>query len=459
MSAPVKGRRVGPRAAFAAALVAAVVLAGTWACADLGTGPRSGTHTLLAFSIHAAEGVSSAESDALGRAFDRVDRFHVTVKDSVTGAVYADTVVSVRPGAAAHELAVNLPEEALGRRLDVRVVGLVGELALFVSSVVVEARQESSEVTAEVPARYVGPGLRGSVTDAAGRGVAGVTANLVQNGSSVGTTTSAADGSFLFAELTPGRYRVTVSPLEGQVACPAQRDVTLADAGTSLVVAFQVRAGSCSVRVLVVSGGDVDDTGAAAGALSGAADVTTETFFFVSRTPGIETLRGYDVVLVFQNGLFNQSVDLGNELAQFVALGGNVVFASFFWQGTSGSGFGSPGWGALEGMSPLSAMGGATYTSATLGTVVPHPLTDGLTSLSSNGYRGGVSASGTVVASWSDGVPLIAYGTGPAGQRFVGVSLFPGGGADGDVGRLWQNAVRWAGAAGGPARTGAVGGG
>ena len=69
----------------------------------------------------------------------------------------------------------------------------------------------------------------------------------------------------------------------------------------------------------------------------------------------------------------------------------------------------------------------------------------------------------TVVARWADGVPLVGYAEGSSGQRLVGVSIFPGhesaGGVSGDFARLWQNAVVWAGQAGGPARTGPVGGG
>jgi hypothetical protein len=172
-------------------------------------------------------------------------------------------------------------------------------------------------------------------------------------------------------------------------------------------------------------------------------------------------LRTYDVVLLYQNGLFDESVELGDELARYVELGGNVVFGSFYWQGRSDGGLGSPGWGGLEGLDPFSA-GTGTYTASTLGDVTPHALTAGVASLSSSGYRGGASAKSgtTVVAKWADGVPLVGYREGTAGQRLVGVSLFPAhhayGGISGDYARLWQNAVVWAGQAGGPARTGPV---
>jgi hypothetical protein len=85
---------------------------------------------------------------------------------------------------------------------------------------------------------------------------------------------------------------------------------------------------------------------------------------------------------------------------------------------------------------------------------VAHPLTTGLTVLTSTGFRGAVAAKAgtTVVAGWSDGSPLIGYQVLPWGSRMVAVSLFPASGqaATGDVVTLWTNAVAWAGAAGRP---------
>jgi hypothetical protein len=165
------------------------------------------------------------------------------------------------------------------------------------------------------------------------------------------------------------------------------------------------------------------------------------------------------------NGLFNESRALGSELATFVSLGGNVVFGSFYWQGRSDSSKDSIGWGDLEKIDPFASTGGAVYRDGSLGPVTSHDLTQGLLTLSSNGFWGGVIATGgtTVVASWEDGTPLVGYKKLAAGQRMVGVSLFPAhsavGGVSGDTGTLWKNAVRWAGAAGGPARVGVVVGG
>ena len=149
----------------------------------------------------------------------------------------------------------------------------------------------------------------------------------------------------------------------------------------------------------------------------------------------------------------------------FVGLGGNVVFGSFYWQVRSGSGKETTGWGGLEGVDPFSSSGGAVYRDGSLGTVSSHPLTEGLTSLTSDGLWGGVAALGgtTVVASWNDRTPLVGYRKLSVGQRMVDVSIFPAHSTtccvSGDTGTLWKNAVRWAGAAGGPARAGVVAGG
>ena len=394
--------------------------------------------------------------DALGEAFDQVNNFHITVLDSLTRTVYVDTIISVIPGAAEHVLTIDLPEEALGALLVVHITAFVDSVELFTTTATATVNKESEQITVEASVRYTGPGIRGSVNDLDGRGIGGVIVTLLQGGQSVAEVATAADGSFLFAGLSAGEYIVRPTATSGLTACPAERNVEVGGADDALVAAFQFKT-SCTVRVLVVSGGDVDDTGAAAGQLSGLGDVSAEAFFYINRTPGLDALRAYDAVLVFQNGLFNEAVELGAEISEFVSLGGNVVFASFYWQGRSDSGFGSPGWGSLEGLDPFRSIGGAVYRAGSLGAVTDHLLTAGVSTLTSSSYWGGVAAKGgtTVVASWADGTPLVGYVRGSADQRMVAVSLFPGGGG-GDVAVLWGNAVRWAGAAGGPARSGVV---
>ena len=442
-------------------VTAALLCAALAACSD-GTGPLPPDGIPFSLSLQAAEGVSATEGAALGQAFDRVDRFRVRVQDAVSRALYTDTVITVTPGASAHELGVVVPESALGATLDVTLTALQGQVELFTATVQATAAKGEAGTATEVGVRYTGPGLRGSVAGNDGKGAGGVTLQVMRGAQQVATTTTAADGSYLFMDLAAGTYTVRPQARGGFSTCPAERTVTLGTSSAA-VAAFQYRTGGCTARVLVLSGGDVNDAGAAASLLANVPDVQASTFFFLSASPGIESLRSYDVVLLFQNGLFNESTELGGELAQYVQLGGNVVFGSFYWQGRSDSGLGSPGWGALEGVDPFTAAGGgAAYTPSTLGTVTPHPLTEGVKSLSSSGFRGGVATKSgtTVVAAWADGVPLVGFREGTAGQRLVAVSLYPAhhavGGVSGDYARLWQNAVVWAGQAGGPARTGPV---
>jgi hypothetical protein len=447
------------RESLLAALICASLCASLSACIDA-TGPGD-EGIPLALSVQAAEGVPAAEGAALGQAFDRVDRFRVKVEDAVNHTLYADTVIRVTPGASAHELDIVLPESALGAVLDVTITALQGQVEMFTATVQATATKGDEGDPTQVGVRYTGPGLRGSVAGNDGKGLAGVTVQVLRSGAQVATTTTASDGTFLFMDLVAGTYAVRIPARAGLTACPAERSVTLGSTTAAAVASFQYRSGGCTARVLVVSGGDVNDVGAAASVLAGVADLAVSTFFYVAATPGIEALRAYDVVLLYQNGLFDESVELGDELAQYVALGGNVVFGSFYWQGRSDSGIRAPGWGALEGVDPFAASaGGASYSPSTLGTVTPHALTEGVKSLSSSGYRGGVGgkAGTTVVALWADGVPLVGYREGTSGQRLVAVSLYPAhhavGGVSGDYARLWQNVVTWAAQAGGPARTG-----
>ena len=428
-------------------------------------GPNTPSSLPLAFTITASESAGATENDALGRAFDKVNKYRVVVTDALTLEVLADTVVAVPNGLTAHTLDIQIPESALGRMLRIEIVAFEGETELFRTEAAAAVEGGSEQKNVEVPVRYTGPGLRGSVADLAGGGLSGVTVSLLQNGGLVEETTTASDGSFLFIDLTPGDFVVRPTVTGNLEGCPGERAVSLENSGESLVAAFVLREGSCGVRVLVVSGGDVDDTGAAAAELGGDSDIEVSTFFLVSSLPGVDQLKQYDVVLLYSNGLFNESSALGDQIASFVSLGGNVVFGSFYWQVRNGGGKETTGWGGLEGIDAFSSAGGAVYTSGSLGSVTDHALTHGVGSLSSSGFRGGAVAKGgtTVVASWSDGAPLVGYKTLSAGQRMVGVSLFPAhsgvGGVSGDTGQLWKNAVRFAGAAGGPARVGVVAGG
>jgi len=443
-------------------VLALLLLTAAGACSD-SVSPDRAAFPLL-FSIRAASSISANESHALGRAFDKVNKYRVIVTDLLTRDMVVDTVIPIAEGLAAHTLDISVPDTYIGRVLTLEIIAFESDSELFRTEVAATVETGTNEPIS-VAVRYTGPGLRGSVATAEGEAISGVSVSLLRDGSVIEDAVTAADGSFLFIDLLPGDYVVRPTVTGDLQACPGQRDVTLESSTTSLVAAFVLRSGSCTVRVLVVSGGDFDDTSAAAAQLAGDPEISVEAFFFVSKLPGLDMLKRYDVVLLYMNGLFNGSRALGSELATFVSLGGNVVFGSFYWQGRSDSPKDSIGWGDLEKIDPFASTGGAVYRDGSLGSVTPHDLTQGLLRLSSNGFWGGVIATGgtTVVASWRDGTPLLGHRKLAAGQRMVGVSLFPAhsavGGVSGDTGTLWKNAVRWAGAAGGPARVGVVVGG
>ena len=161
-------------------------------------------------------------------------------------------------------------------------------------------------------------------------------------------------------------------------------------------------------------------------------------------------LNQHDVILLFSNGLFDESLALGDAIRDYVEIGGNVVTASFYWQNRQDSGLGSTGWGSLEQVDAMTSTGGANYSAGTLGTVVPHPLTTGLSTLTASTFWGGAAVrtgdGAVVAATWADSSPLVAYRVLSGGQRMVGVSLFPAvaDAASGDVDALFRNAVTWA---------------
>ena len=427
------------------------------ACAD-SVGLREAGQVPLQLSIAGPQLVSQAELDALGDAFDPVDRYTVEVADSITEETILVDTIPVAPGSAEHVLDVDVPEETIGRTVRITLIAYDGDQELYrsVSYVTVGAGLGFVRVSAEV--RYTGPGIRGTVFDQVGAPAAGVTVELWEDDVMIASADTEEDGTYLFATLSAGSYSVAPVAAGQTVFCPLARAVTLTSPDDVVVTNFREDS-DCTVRALVVSGGDYDETAVVRAVLDAAVDVTADTaFFYVNQLPTLAFLSDFDVVLLFMNGLFDESASLGNRISEYVSAGGNVVIASFYWQGRSDAGTGSVGWGALEQLDPFTSDGGATYQAVTLGQILlaGHPIMAGVTSIDSNSYSSGVSVKagleGNVIAEWSDGDPLVGYATGPLGQRIVGVSLFPAAGqaASGDVDVFWQNAVRWAGEPGGP---------
>jgi hypothetical protein len=398
--------------------------------------------------------VTEAERSALDLAFQRVDAYRVALVDELRGTPVADTLIPV-PGDSVHALAVRVDEEAFGRPVRITLVAFGGGVELYRSESRADLDVRDGLVSVPLEVRYTGPGIRGRVTDPYDDGVEGVRVRLEVDGTTVDSARSAPDGSYLFPDLTPRRYTVYPDASPGVAAfCPGAREVTVDDVQARLVADFRGTSDLCRTDVLILSMGDVDDATAVADLLSADPSLEVATHFAHSRPPGVAMLLDYDVVLLFTNGTSGASKETGDSIAAYVQGGGNVVVASFYWQSRSDAGSDVLGWGGLEAMDPFSSEGGAGYVAADLGTVAEHPLTDGVLALHSDGFRGGVSAraDATVVAWWDDGTPLVGFNVLPGGQRIVGVSLFPASAetVSGDVGPLWRNATRWAGAVGGP---------
>lgn len=471
--------RVRQDAARAMRRVAALALvAGGVACTE-SVSPRGGVDVRAALSLQVPAAVSQSETDALGSAFGRIDAYEILVTDSLNGSVVLSTTLPVvAAGPSAHVLDVLFPDAAVGLTAHLTVIGRDGTLELYRASGYARIVAAATPTPVVLPLRYTGPGIRGYVSDASGVPLGGVSVQLRQGLTTVASATTEPDGTYLFlptsegGPLGVGIYQVQPVAPPQQFVCPGNRAATVT-ATSAIVASFTASASGCPIDLLIVSGGDVDDTQAVAALFANTPNLNTQTFFYINRLPGLAYLSQFDAVLLFANGHFGESASLGSEIAAYAQAGGNVVIGSFYWQNRSDSNLGSPGWGTLEAIDPFASLidpqtgvGGETYDADSLGVVTSgdaatgDALVQGLSALGSTGYRGGVQArpGTTVVARWNDGTPLVGYRILPGGQRLVAISLFPASGAaaTGDVTQLWENAVTWTGAAGGPAQPAAT---
>jgi len=122
--------------------------------------------------------------------------------------------------------------------------------------------------------------------------------------------------------------------------------------------------------------------------------------------PLAQLLAQFDAVLLFEDGTFVLAPSVGNTVAAFARSGHAVVLGTFYDQERSDGSldFTPHGWGDLENIDPNTTDGvGTSYAARTLGTLVPHPLTTGITSLSAAKFAGGNQPKqGTVVvANWA----------------------------------------------------------
>jgi HYR domain len=137
--------------------------------------------------------------------------------------------------------------------------------------------------------------------------------------------------------------------------------------------------------------------------------------------PTLASLATYDAVLTWSNLQYADAAEIGNLLADYVDQGRGVVQAMANLDGR---------WN-VEGYRPLTDGSLAEEAGLSLVKDVPdHAILSGV-----NSFNGGMRSSHlspvslqratTLVASWSDGQPMVAEGAGPLGGRVVGLNLFP----------------------------------
>lgn len=161
-------------------------------------------------------------------------------------------------------------------------------------------------------------------------------------------------------------------------------------------------------------------------------------------TPTAEQLNAFDTVLVWSSYQLQNSVALGDRLADYVDAGHHVVLADFVWYVPDSQATlkGRIAGGAYNPFAYVST----AYTNATLGAFdVTNPIMEGISSLgSSHRMQLNVAPNAQLVASWSDGKPLVAISE---NGKVVGINMYPGeythSDITGDYGLLFANAVRY----------------
>ena len=172
--------------------------------------------------------------------------------------------------------------------------------------------------------------------------------------------------------------------------------------------------------------------------------------------PALSELRRYEAVLVYSDTGFNNNTNLGNNLADYVDLGGGVVLNTFvFWssgllsiQGRLVSG----------GYLPFTTSGQTSGNGLTLVKDQPaHPIFTGVSTFnggtaSYHNYSISIAAGATLLGHWSDSQPLVGVKDIGLG-RTTGLNFYPpssdalssGWVSSTDGGRLMANALLYAG--------------
>ncbi len=147
----------------------------------------------------------------------------------------------------------------------------------------------------------------------------------------------------------------------------------------------------------------------------------------ITTTPSVADLRRYDTVLVFSDIPFANFIALGNNLADYVDSGGGVIISTFATADSPG--YHPGGRFEAEGYNPFT-LGTTTTSPVTLATrfIAEHPLLKNIGSFDggSSSYRSqaGFRPGSVPIASWSDGLPLVAATPGRKG-RIAGLNFYP----------------------------------
>lgn len=243
----------------------------------------------------------------------------------------------------------------------------------------------------------------------------------------------------------------------------------------AIVVAALAASPAHAARVGVLS-----NNNAVATAADFAARMPGHVFTGVATSGAVPTLASlqdaFDILLVFEDGRYPNATAVGDVSAAFANAGRAVILGTFYDQDRSDSVnpallVPSHGWGALELIDPNTTDGVGVSTDGTgvpnlarelnAGSIVAHPLTQGVTALGAvSGFAGGNQAkAGTIVlANWTEpnarglADPAIAFRVtgsacviqiGIAPDYAVGVGIGYGN-FTGDFYRVWSNAFDFA---------------
>ncbi len=166
--------------------------------------------------------------------------------------------------------------------------------------------------------------------------------------------------------------------------------------------------------------------------LADAGIVATE--YFASNTiPSVDVLSQYRVVMFIPDVLSHNNSQLGDNFADYIELGGKVIVFTFGFHAS---------WGVTGRYNTSYApftIGTDPYSSNTYSGGSPHPIMDGVSSLTNSfTEQTNTLTSGAVsLVNWDSGYSMIAQK-----GNSLGVNLYPGVGYTGDMSTLFVNTAR-----------------